>query len=469
MLILLLITIIFVPIYLVVQKSMFIDFETDKMATFADELSNFDFATQESEIDDYLEDNNSSDYIIRVLDKDLNIIYTTHRTPTHGKSGDSSRFDHFKVEEFSENAVPTSYIRSSSKNDYEELILKKSYNKNGEIFYIYCRESFRTIDSMFAYTNRNMLIILIVFMLVSATAILIFVSFATKPIKKVSQITEKIAEKDYSVRYNGRIYKDEIGVLASNINEMADTIQDNITSLKNYNFLLKEDLNSLSEYKNMHQRVVTNITHELKTPLAIISSQIEMMNSIQDPEKKELYYSSAMDEINKMSKLISRLLNYSAKEKDIFKGEVKIVNLSDLILNLCESIKSYTESKKIKLICKIDDDCIMNLSKEHVEHVFNNYLMNAIRHTPKGGKIQVEVLKQTESARLSVYNDGSSIPEENQDKIWYEFSTSGKDNSSTNLGLGLFIVKEISIIDHTQCGYSNYPNGVEFWFDFINE
>lgn len=465
MLILILITLIFVPIYVIAQKSMYIEFERSRMLGFVDDLAEFDCENQAAEIDEYVEENNSGDYIIRILNENMDIIYTTRRHPNSGHFLDN---DYFIKSDFTADAVPVHQIRDGSKAETEDIVLKKTYTKQHDTYYVYCRESLKAIDSFLSYSNRNLLLILVLFTIICSIGMLIIISVAVKPIKNLSRVTESIAKKDYSVRYNGRITRDEIGALSETVNEMADTIQDNITSLKNYNFLLKEDINSLSEYENMRKRVVANITHELKTPLAIISSQIEIMNSISDPEKKKFYYSSAMDEIDKMSKLISRLLNYSAKEKDIFESEVKSVNLSLTVNRLCQSRKSYINSKKIRLITDIDDDCVLILSREHVEHVFNNYLTNAIRHTAKNGRIKITLKRQADSVRLSVYNDGAFISDKDSESIWYEFSSLEKDANGGNIGLGLFIVKEISVIDRTKCGFTNCDRGVEFWFDFVN-
>ncbi len=110
---------------------------------------------------------------------------------------------------------------------------------------------------------------------------------------------------------------------------------------------LKEDIKRLNEYEEMRKRVISNITHELKTPLAIISSQIEMMSCVDNEEKRSAYYDSAMKEIDKMSALISRALNFSAGEKEIFGGEKQSVNLSEYISTLVSDISTFLYTKTL--------------------------------------------------------------------------------------------------------------------------
>ena len=117
------------------------------------------------------------------------------------------------------------------------------------------------------------------------------------------------------MRYKGKVHKDETGRLALSVNRMADNLQDQINDLNNYNFVLKEDNSRMLEYESMRKNVIRNITHDLKTPLAIISCQVEMMNSCEDSEKKDFYYQSAMEEIQKMSLMISEVLGLTLSER----------------------------------------------------------------------------------------------------------------------------------------------------------
>ena len=111
--------------------------------------------------------------------------------------------------------------------------------------------------------------------------------------------------------------------------------------------------------------------------------------------------------------------------------------------------------------------CRIEATREHIDHIFNNYLMNALQHSKAGGRIKVSIKKYEDAVRLSVFNEGNNIDESDREKIWTDFyksPTVSEDNNRT--GIGLFIIKEISLINKDKCGYINHSNGVEFWYDF---
>ena len=289
---------------------------------------------------------------------------------------------------------------------------------------------------------------------------------------QLPKVTDRIAKKDYSVRYCGKITDDEIGMLADNVNHMANTIQENITSLQNWNYLLHDRIDIQHEHAEDYRKAVAILTHEMKTPLAVISSQIEMMHTVSSEDKRQLYYNYCMEEIDKMSSMISRILNNSAREKSILNGSLAEIDISRMVEELCFNCRSFVESHDLHFKTKIGKGYVKHLYKEHIEYVFNNYLMNAVRHAAAGGEIRVTLVEQERAVRLSVFNEGAPIPDKDRDRVWMDFFQTGEEAPSSDeddtYGLGLFIVKEIAAAECSRCGFINCPDGVEFWFDFIN-
>lgn len=437
-----------------IEKDAYISQQIKQMNTFYEELSRLSLK-KDKKIDEIISLNSTYNYTLIIRDRENKVIYSTAR---HGEK--VVNFD-----DYSADAVPE-YVK---KGAFEEITLRKIALQDGQNYYIFVKWGIKSADSVLAYTNRNMIIILVCYMLICCVSLVILVNRKIKPIMQISEITKHIAEKDYSVRYKGKVTKDEIGVLAKNVNKMADTIEENINSLNNYQFLLKEDLNYMTKYYEVRKDVVSQITHELKTPLAVISSQVEMMNCSHDEKKKQFYYNSTMEEIEKMSSMIKKILNYSITEHGIFDGEVKEVNISSFIKNLCEKRKNHILSSQFDFETDIQENCIITINETHIIHVFDNYISNALNHTVAGGKISVKLKKLEDKIRFSVYNEGSHILDENKDEIWNKFFTSygnSKENTDIHAGIGLFIVKEISVLERTSCGFENHKNGVEFWFDF---
>ena len=461
---------IFIPFYVNVQKEAYINIEKESISSFVDYLLSTTDLTDKDNVKNFIEENNGDGYRIHIFTSDGNIIYTSFRSMKYGNNKNSISYilNSERIDQYSENAEP--YYNDIE--DEEEIVYRKIAIRNNQKYYIFCKLNLKMLDSIFDYTNENIFLILISYIVICSIALFILLSLSIKPIEKLSRITSKIAQRDFSQKYNGRIRSDEIGVLSKNINEMADTIQSNINSLSNYNFLLKQNLNQVTQYEEMKTRAVRNITHELKTPLAIISSQIEMMHYTNDVEKKKYYYESAMEEITKMSGLITNIVNFTFEEKDIFGDEVKKINVSEEVKSLCKKTEDYIKKHLNRNIeTDIEPDCILTLSKNHIEHIFNNYIMNAIQHSKQNTSIKVTLKKCNNAVRLSVYNEGENIEDTYSDLIWKEEFSSLADYSNSknhNIGLGLYIVKEISLINKTKCGFNNHKNGVEFWYDFVD-
>lgn len=451
-------------VYSLNSKQFYINSEKGRMSGVVDKLNNLNIsenAEENSKISQFLNDNYQQTYDLYICDDEITPVFSSKRMIDTSYIINERFVD--KIDEFKEGNKPEF---TNDRNGFEKLVLQTKIKSGGKTFYVLIEESLRISDSVFKYTNHFLVIMVVVFIVVCGIAVLLLINHNTRSLRELSEVAKKISQGDYTVRYNGKIKKDEVGVLAKNLNFMADTIAENINNLNNYNFLLKEDNSRMTEYESMRRRVLTNVTHELKTPLAIISSQIEMMNCTKDEKKKVYYYESSLEEIDKMSKLISRLLNFSAGEKTIFENEKQDVSLNVFIEKLCEKSQSLIKSKKIKFE-KDFDECLVNASKEHIEHIFNNFLMNAVNYSKQNGLIKVSVKKFDDRCRIAVFNKGSNVKEEDSEKIWTDFyKTAAVEDDSKRAGIGLFIVKEISIINHDKCGFDNFDDGVEFWYDF---
>ncbi len=448
-------------IYIANCRSLYIKHEIGMMSRAYDKLARFNFNNR-NKIDDFFEMYGDQEYTVIICNSDFERIYSSKKNTNSLRAKESWIKKNAKL--FTEDARPQ-YI--SNENVSDIISLQRKLKKDGTYYYIYIHESLKTVDAVFSYANLLMLVMLCVFLGSSACCMFILVNRSIRPVSQISDIANEIAKNNYSVRYTGKMPNNEIGTLAKSVNRMADKIEENTSRLKNYNFLLKEDIKRLNEYEEMRKRVISNITHELKTPLAIISSQIEMMSCVDNEEKRSAYYDSAMKEIDKMSALISRALNFSAGEKEIFGGEKQSVNLSEYISTLVSDISTFLYTKNVKYISHIEPGCSIEIVPNHIDHIFNNYIMNAARYVLNGGRVIIKLEKLDAKYRFSVYNDGEPMKDGNLNKVWTDFYKLDDSNSELSVGLGLFIVKEISIIDRADCGVENKDNGVEFWYDFL--
>ncbi len=217
---------------------------------------------------------------------------------------------------------------------------------------------------------------------------------------------------------------------------------------------------------------IANISHELKTPLAVVSSQVEMLEYMGDKIDRDYYFSSIHEELDKMSTMVGELLDFSMLDNQLDKMQTGIVNLSEMMEYLLMKYDAVFQKNSIKLEKKIEPECLTLGNQMYLERAVNNYLMNAFQHTTQGQKIRACVMKEKKKVRIEVYNDGNLIETDQLDLIWnsfYTFSRKKQDKNSDselrNIGIGLFVVKKIIEKHKGSCGVNNLSEGVLFWME----
>ena len=215
---------------------------------------------------------------------------------------------------------------------------------------------------------------------------------------------------------------------------------------------------------------VANISHELKTPLAVVSSQVEMLEIAGDKIDRSYYYSSIHEELDKMSRMVGELLDFSMLDNQMRSMEMSRVNVSEMIEYLLLRYDAMFRKNEIKVEQEIEKNCFAYGNRMYLERAVNNYLMNAFQHTEQGKRIRITLKKEKKQIRMEVYNDGEQIKEEQMEHIWDSFYTTSQkkkpvtsENEVRNIGLGLFVVRKIVDKHKGSCGAQNMENGVLFW------
>ena len=201
---------------------------------------------------------------------------------------------------------------------------------------------------------------------------------------------------------------------------------------------------------------VANISHELKTPLAVVSSQVEMLEIAGDKIDRSYYYSSIHEELDKMSRMVGELLDFSMLDNQMSSMEMSRVNVSEMIEYLLLRYDAMFRKNEIKVEQEIEKNCFAYGNRMYLERAVNNYLMNAFQHTEQGKRIRITLKKEKKQIRMEVYNDGEQIKEEQMKPVTSE-------NEVRNIGLGLFVVRKIVDKHKGSCGAQNMENGVLFW------
>ncbi|MGN0402212.1 MAG: sensor histidine kinase [Acetatifactor sp.] len=290
----------------------------------------------------------------------------------------------------------------------------------------------------------------------------------TKPIQTLSNISEKMVQLNFEAKYEGKS-KNEIGMLGDNINKLSESLEKSISELKTANNQLKTDIKRKEEIDEMRIEFLANVSHELKTPIALIQGYAEgLAEGINDdPESRNFYCEVIIDEASKMNLMVQKLLTLNQLEFGNNVVNMERFDITTLISNYIQSAGILTEKNDIE-VCMEDYPSVFVWGDEfEVEEVFMNYFTNAVNHCTGEKKIIVRIEEKDSKIRVSVFNTGEPVPEEALPHLWEKFYKVDKARTREygGSGVGLSIVKAIMESMNQKYGVENYQNGVLFWFE----
>ncbi len=346
--------------------------------------------------------------------------------------------------------------------DYLQLVGQLS-NEN------YCMIQYPTdsIDDAAAISNQFYTYVGIVTIIVGAVVIWIVASRIVRPIKELTDISKRMAALDFDARYvSGG--EDEIGELGNNFNSMSDKLELAISELKTANAELQKDIEKKTQIDEMRREFLSNVTHELKTPLALIQGYAEGLkdNINEDQESRDFYCDVIVDEASKMNEMVKKLLNLNQLEFGNDQVTMERFDLAEVICGVLQSSGILIEQKNAKVVFNQPDPVMVWGDEFKVEEVITNYLTNALNHLDYDHIIEISCRTENNVVTTTVFNTGDPIPEEDIDKIWIKFYKVDKARTREygGSGIGLSIVKAIMDSLNQKCGADNYENGVAFWF-----
>jgi len=284
----------------------------------------------------------------------------------------------------------------------------------------YLNESdFRFLDSL----NRILLVVGICAAAAAAAAGAVLAKSLSVPLLKVTEITRKISDGDYGARLeteNGQTQ--EIAALSGAVNHMAE---------------------SLKRQETLRRRLTSDVAHELRTPVANVSLNLEMMlDEVWEPTKDRLQ--SCYEELGRISGIISDLEKLRQMEAENMNLELEPVNL----LELAQAVETAFEPdlKKKKLTCEVSGEAAAVMGDQRRLHqVIFNLVSNAVKYSTEGGSIQIRVKQEKHKAVLIVEDQGIGMAEEELPLIFERFYRTdlSRSRKTGGAGIGLAIVKTI--------------------------
>ncbi len=338
--------------------------------------------------------------------------------------------------------------------------------ENGNL--IIMRSAMDSIRDSADISNRFLACIGLVAVLLSAFVISYVSRKVTEPIWELVSISERMTHLDFDAKYKSAGHN-ELALLGDHINQLSTTLEETISELKTANNELQSDLQKKTEIDEMRKEFLSNVSHELKTPIALIQGYAEgLKESIHDDEEsKDFYCDVIMDEANKMNTMVKNLLELNQIESGNESVVMERFDVTELIRNCIQSVDILLKQNDISVIFEEAQPVYVWSDEFKTEQVFRNYLSNAIHYAAGERMIEVKLERKDTTVRITVFNTGEPIAEEAIPQLWTKFYKVDKARTREygGNGIGLSIVKAVMDSINQKYGVINYDNGVAFWFE----
>ena len=290
----------------------------------------------------------------------------------------------------------------------------------------------------------------------------------TKPVLVLNDISERMVKLDFDAKYEGKS-KNEIGVLGQNMNRLSSSLEHAISELKSANNELRRDIEKKDQIDEMRREFLSNVSHELKTPIALIQGYAEGLQEgmVDTAEDRDYYCSVIVDEAAKMNQMVQKLLSLNELEFGKENIELERFDIGEKITEWLGTSLPILKQQEITLEWEETKGCHVWADAYKTEEVFQNYFSNAMHYCKNEKIIRVALEKREKKVRISVYNTGETIPEESLPRVWEKFYKVDKARTREygGSGVGLSIVKAIMNGMHQDYGVENTGDGVIFWFE----
>ena len=338
---------------------------------------------------------------------------------------------------------------------------------------IYIKTTDSSISDKLDYI-RFLAVIGVIVIVIGGIIVWFITKIFTRPLEKLDKIARNITKLDFSEKYELRGIDDEIENLGKSINELSEELENTIVKMKKANIDLERDIERKSKIDEMRKQFISDVSHELKTPISLIQGYAEGLveNVNTDEENKNFYANVILDEANKMDKLVKRLLELMKLEYEEREFNNSNFDIVELIREVVRINKVKLEEEKIEVVFEEQDPIYVLADDFYIEQVVTNYFTNALKNIKeKNSKKQIKVyIKKSDEqgkVRINIFNTGEHITEENVERIWNRFYKvdSARNRAMGGTGIGLALVKAIMSKYNNSFGVENVSDGVVFYFE----
>ncbi len=293
----------------------------------------------------------------------------------------------------------------------------------------------------------------------------IFSRRIAKPIEDLNQVAKEMNRMNFDVRYRGE-EKGEVGELGNTLNHLTISLKETINQLH-------RELEKEKNLKNLRREFIARVSHELKTPIAVIKGYAEALEDrvYEKPEDQQRYLRILQEESTKMDLMLREILDLSRLETKHVELKEEAVDIKNFTKSVMEKMQAIDPGKTLDLQDQLkESEVLVQADPYRLEQILSNFLKNAIEHG-EGHQIEVRIKEAAgtsgpekipgEQIRMEIKNQGPPLSESDQKKVWESFY---KREEKKGSGLGLSIVEGLLALMDSDFGTYNESDGVVFYF-----
>lgn len=360
-----------------------------------------------------------------------------------------------------------SFIYNSNILNQKNTVTMIEFEKNNEKYKIVMLQSHENlIDAMTILEDYYVYVLGAAFALVVIISVL-FSIIVSKPLIQVNEYAKRMANLEFDTVIPIQS-ADEIGSLSMSLNTMQDNLKETLSELKVANEKLLIDIEKERELESMRKEFISGVSHEIKTPLAIIKGYCEGIRDGLAINRMDKYIAIILDEVTKMDVLVNDMLDLSKLNQGQKKLEKSMFGFNELIQEVMEKFSSQLVDKNLSI--KLDSSGLYFeafADRRRIEQVIKNLISNAVRYSYPSTVINISICNYDDQKLIfNISNESDNIPDEKISKIWEKFYRvdQSRNKSIAGTGLGLSIVKNILELHKSDYGVENIKNGVNFYF-----
>ncbi len=314
--------------------------------------------------------------------------------------------------------------------------------------YLFVNTSLEPIDTTIDVLKNQFIIVSIIVIILGAIAAYFISRSLSKPITKLTKSAKELSNGNYNIKFD---------------------VESDILEIKELGNTLDYAKNEMKKTDETRREILSNVSHDLKTPLTMIKAYAEMERDLDiSKEKHDNNMNIIIEEVDRLNILVNDSLNLSKLESNMDTLNIENLNLTDLINTILKRFKIFSYTKNYEFIFDYDKPLYIEADKQKLEQVIYNLIGNAINYTGKDQKVYINIIENKKNIRVEIKDTGKGIKKEDINKVWDKYYKTDKKykRNTIGTGIGLSIVKNIFILHHFKYGIDSIENkGSTFWFE----